>query len=206
MALALRLLRLVVEMAHQLASKWHALFWRGAIAIAFAVTAFAWPIITLTGLVLLFGLFALVDGALALSIAVREEPHSRWSWALLLEGITGIIAGALALFVPGVALGLLVGLVAIWAFATGALEIVAATALHRDGSTTSALVAGGAASILVAIVIVGWPSIGATAIAWVLGAYAMVFGVVLVALAVRLRRLRDTRSHGGPMAFGGGAP
>lgn len=191
-------------MAHLLAPKWNALFWRGAIAIAFAIVAFAWPIVTLTGLVVLFGLFALIDGALALSISVREEPRARWSWALLLEGITGILAGVLALFVPGVALGLLVGLVALWAFATGALEIAAATALHRDGSTTSALVAGGAASILVAVVLVAWPRIGATAIAWLLGAYAMVFGIVLVGLAVRLRRTRNP--HGGPMAFGGGAP
>lgn len=180
------------------------MFWRGAIAIAFAIVAFAWPIVTLTGLVVLFGLFALIDGALALSISVRDEPRSRWSWALLLEGITGILAGALALFAPGIALGVIVGLVALWAFATGALEIAAATALHRDGSTTSALVGGGAASILVGVVLVAWPRLGATAIAWLLGAYAMVFGIVLVGLAVRLRRMRHP--HDGPMAFGGGAP
>lgn len=202
--LAPSLLLKMGAMAHRLASQWHALFWRGAIAIAFAVTAFAWPIVTLTGLVLLFGFFAVVDGALALSIAVREEPRSRWSWALLLEGVVGIVAGALSLFVPGVALSVLIALVAVWAFATGALEIAAATALHRDGSTTSALVVGGAASILVAVIIVAWPSVGAAAIAWVLGGYAMVFGIVLVALAVRLRHLRDPRS--GPMALGGGAP
>lgn len=190
-------------MSHQLASRWNAVFWRGAIAIAFALTAFAWPIVTLTGLVLLFGLFALVDGALALSIAVRDEPRTGWSWALLLEGGAGIVAGALALFVPGVALKVLIGLVAVWAVATGVLEILAARALHRDGSTTTALVAGGVASLAVAVVIVAWPQIGATAIAWVLGGYALVFGIVLVALAIRLRRLRHP--HDGPMAFGGGA-
>lgn len=193
-------------MAHLLASKWNAVFWRGAIAIAFAIVAFAWPIVTLTGLVGLFGFFALIDGALALSISLREAPRSRWSWALLLEGLTGIAAGALALFVPGVAVGVLIGLVALWALATGILEIVAAAALHRDGSTTTALVTGGGASIVAAVVIVSWPAIGATAIAWVLGAYAMIFGIVLVSLAVRLRRLSEPRSpRRGPMVFGGGA-
>ncbi len=185
------------------------MFWRGAIAIAFAIVAFAWPIVTLTGLVVLFGFFALVDGALALSISIREEvsrPRPAFSWALLLEGLTGIAAGSLALFVPGVAIGVLIGLVALWALATGILEIVAAAALHRDGSTTTALVGGGAASILSAVVIVAWPAIGAAAVAWVLGAYAMIFGVVLVALAVRLRRLSDPRPHRrGPMVFGGGS-
>ena len=101
-------------MAHLLAPKWNAVFWRGAIAIAFGLVAFAWPIVTLTGLVLLFGFFALIDGALALAISMRslhEVPKPRWSWALLLEGLTGIAAGALAVFVPGVALSVLIALV-----------------------------------------------------------------------------------------------
>lgn len=175
-------------MAHRLAHSWHAVFWRGAIAIAFAITAFAWPMLTLTGLLVLFGTFALIDGALSFVMAMRESPRTRWSTALLAEGLIGAIAGAIALFVPGVAMALIVALIATWAVTTGLLEIVAATTLRRDSGSMFALIVGGAASILAGLLIVARPAIAAVAIAWILGAYALVFGALLLGIALKMRR------------------
>jgi uncharacterized membrane protein HdeD (DUF308 family) len=175
-------------MAHRLAHSWHAVFWRGAIAMAFALTAFAWPMVTVTGLIVLFGAFAMVDGALSFLVAMRESPRTRWSAALLAEGLIGTLAGGFALFVPGVALTLLVAIIATWAVTTGVLEIVAATTLGRDNSSMFALVAGGAASILLGLILAAKPAIAAVAIAWLLGAYALVFGALLLGIALRMRR------------------
>jgi uncharacterized membrane protein HdeD (DUF308 family) len=175
-------------MAHRLAHSFHAVFWRGAIAIAFAVAAFAWPMLTLTGLLVLFGLFAMVDGALSFVIAMRESPRTRWSTALLVEGLVGVVAGAIALFIPGVALGILVALIATWAVTTGVLEIVAATTIGRDHTSMTALLVGGAASIVAGFLLVTKPAIAAVAIAWILGAYALVFGAILLGIALRIRR------------------
>lgn len=175
-------------MAHRLAHSWHAVFWRGAIAIAFAIAAFAWPMLTLTGLLALFGVFALIDGALSFVIAMREKPPTRWSTALLAEGLIGVFAGAIALFIPGVALTIVVALIATWAVTTGVLEIAAATMLGRDNASMTALIIGGAASIVTGFVLVMKPAIAAIAIAWILGAYALVFGALLLGIAIRLRR------------------
>lgn len=176
------------RMAHRLAHSWHAVFWRGAIAIAFAVAAFAWPMLTLTGLLVLFGAFAMIDGALSFAIAMRESPRTRWSTALLAEGLIGVLAGGIALFVPGVAVTLLIALIATWAVTTGVLEIVAATTLGRDNPSMFALMIGGAASILAGLVLVAKPAIAAIAIAWILGAYALLFGALLLGIALRMRR------------------
>ncbi len=182
-------------MAHRLAHSWHALFWRGAIAVAFAVTTFAWPMVTLTGLVVLFGAFAMIDGALSSLIAMRESPRSRWATALLAEGLIGTLAGAVALFVPGVALTLLAAIIAAWAITTGVLEIVAATTFGREVGSMAALVFGGIASIVLGLVLAAKPAIAATAIAWLLGAYALVFGALLLGIALRVRRPLTTQQR-----------
>jgi uncharacterized membrane protein HdeD (DUF308 family) len=163
-------------------------FWRGAIALAFAMTTIAWPLLTVTGLVVLFGAFAMMDGALSLLLAMRDSRRTRWSTALLAEGLIGTIAGAVALLVPGAALPLLVAVIATWAVTTGVLEIVAATTLGRDSGP---LIAGGVASIAMGVVLVAKPAIAAIAIAWMLGAYALVFGLLLLGMALRMRRPLD---------------
>ncbi|MBI2391721.1 MAG: DUF308 domain-containing protein [Deltaproteobacteria bacterium] len=182
-------------MAHRLAPHAHAVFWRGALAITFAVAVFAWPLFGPTVLVLIFGVFAMIDGAMAFSMAMREAPRTRWSIALMLEGVTGVVIGAFGSLLPAVAGGWLVGLIAAWALLTGALEILAASAIGSDRATTVALLAGGAASILLGGTVIAWPALGTSALAQLLGGYAVAFGAVLVALSIRLRRSARPRGH-----------
>jgi uncharacterized membrane protein HdeD (DUF308 family) len=82
-------------------------------------------------------------------------------------------------------------LIAAWAFATGVLEIAAAIRLQKviEGEWLLALV--GVASIVFAALILIFPGEGAVAIVWAIGAYAVVFGILLIALGFRLRSLRD---------------
>jgi uncharacterized membrane protein HdeD (DUF308 family) len=137
----------------------------------------------------LFGAYAFVDGVLAIISAVRAaRGHKRWG-AFLFEGIAGILASLCAFFVPGLTLAFLIFLIAGWAIITGVLEIAAAIRLRRHISGEWLLIVAGAISILFGIALYVAPIAGAIVIVWWLGAYALIFGILLLVLAFRLRSL-----------------
>ena len=170
-------------------SSWWALVLRGLAAIAFGVLAFAWPQITLTALVFLWGAYALVDGAFAIAAGVKSHGENKRWWVLLLEGILGVAAGLVAFLVPGItALALLI-LIAAWAMVTGAFEIAAAIQLRKHIKGEWLLALAGVASVLFALALLFNPAVGALALVWLIGAYSIVFGVLLIVLGVRLHSL-----------------
>jgi uncharacterized membrane protein HdeD (DUF308 family) len=107
--------------------------------------------------------------------------------AMLLEGIVGMLAGVAAFGWPGLTALALLYIIAFWAILTGVLEIVAAVRLRRVIPNEWGLILGGALSVLFGVVLVVAPNTGALAVVWTIGAYAVVFGITLLVLAVRLR-------------------
>jgi uncharacterized membrane protein HdeD (DUF308 family) len=174
-----------------LARSWWALLVRGAAAILFGVLAFVWPGLTVLALVFLFAAFAAVDGIFALVAAWRAAEGRRQWWPLALEGVAGIGVAVITAVWPDATAFALLFLIAAWAFATGVLEVAAAIRLRKviEGEWLLALV--GVASIVFAALILIFPGEGAVAIVWAIGAYAVVFGILLIALGLRLRSLRD---------------
>jgi uncharacterized membrane protein HdeD (DUF308 family) len=166
---------------------WWAFALRGAAAVIFGILAFAWPGVTLAVLVLFWGAYALVDGILALVSAFRTGHDHRW--ALLIEGIVGIGAGVVTFAYPGLTALVLVYIIAFWALITGLLEIVAAFRLRKVIDNEWWLGLSGALSLVFGVVLVAAPGAGALALVWVIGAYAVLFGIVLLALAFRLRSM-----------------
>jgi uncharacterized membrane protein HdeD (DUF308 family) len=148
-----------------------------------------WPGPTLVVLITLFGAYALVDGIFAVvaGIASRGE-NQRW-WAMLLEGIAGIILGVLTFLNPGTTALVLVYFIAGWALITGVLEIVAAIQLRSVLTGEWVLILGGIASIIFGLFLVLAPGAGALGLTLVIGAYAGAFGILLIILAFRLRNL-----------------
>ncbi len=174
---------------------WWALALRGVVAILFAIFTFVLPGLTLAALVLLFGIYALIDGIFALISAVRAaHGHGRWG-AFLLEGIVGVLAGLVTLAVPAITLAFLIYLVAAWAVITGVLEIAAAIRLRRHVPGEWLLILTGIVSIVFGAIVIAAPMVGAIAIAFWLGVYALIFGVLLLTLAFRLKSL-----HGSTLA------
>jgi len=170
-------------------SSWWALVLRGLAAIAFGVLAFVWPHITLTALVFLWGAYVLVDGLFAIVAGVKSyEENKRW-WVLLLEGLLSVAAGVLAFVIPGITALVLLLLIAAWAIVTGAFEIGAAIQLRKYITGEWLLALAGVASVLFGFALLFNPNAGAIAVVWLIGAYALLFGVLLLALGFRLRSL-----------------
>jgi len=170
-------------------SSWWALVLRGIGAILFGVLAFIWPHITLTALVFLFGAYALVDGVFAIIAGVKSHGEFKRWWVLLIEGVFSVIAGVLAFMLPGITALILLILIAAWSIVTGVFEIAAAIQMRKYITGEWMLVLAGVASLLFGIALLVNPGVGALAVVWLIGAYTIVFGVLLFALGIRLRGL-----------------
>ena len=174
-------------MFKQITDNWWLLALRGALAVLFGVLAFVWPGVTLTTLVLLFGFYAVFDGVLALYHAVAGGTQSRWVFAL--EGLVGVLAGIGTLVYPQITALVLLYFIAAWAVLTGAFELAAAIQLRKVIDSGWLLALGGVASIVFGVLLVAQPAAGLLTVVWLIGAYAVVFGALLIGLAFRVRAL-----------------
>jgi uncharacterized membrane protein HdeD (DUF308 family) len=171
-------------MLHTLTANWWALAVRGLVAVLFGLLTLFLPGITLVTLVLLFGAYALVDGVFNGVAFFRVTSHQ---WALLVEGVVGITAGVLTFAWPAITAFALLYLIAFWAILTGIFEIVAGIRLRKAIANEWLLILMGFLSLLFGLLILFAPGTGALAIVLWIGAYALVFGIFLLALAFRLR-------------------
>ncbi|MFI9450276.1 HdeD family acid-resistance protein [Amycolatopsis sp. NPDC052450] len=161
---------------------------RGGFAILFGILALIWPGATVLALAIIYGIYAIIDGVGGLMQAFRPgDAAHRAAYGVL--GALGIIAGVLVLIWPGITVLVLALLVGFWAIFTGIVEIVAAIRLRKQIEGEAFLIAAGALSLIAGIVIVFNPIAGAYGIALLVGIYALLYGVMLLVLAFRLRKL-----------------
>lgn len=180
------------EMSACLARNWWAVLLRGVLAIVLGALTLLLPAVSLASLVLLFAIYMLADGVLGIVAAVRAaRRHERWGW-LVVEGLLDIAAGIAALAWPGLTIIVFVSLIAAWAIVTGGALVLAALRLtKRHGRWLMGL--GGVLSIAWGALLIFAPIGGALILTLWIGAYALVFGVTLVVLALRLRSQRRAR-------------
>jgi uncharacterized membrane protein HdeD (DUF308 family) len=191
----------MVPMERVLGVHWWSLALRGVAAILLGILAFVVPGLTLGSLVLLFGIYALVDGVLEVAGAVRGMVHRKPWGALLIEGLVSIGVGIIAFVWPSTTVLALLWLIAIWSIVTGVFEVSAAIRLRKQIDGEWLLAITGIVSILFGVLLIAAPGPGALALVWWLGAYVLVFGVLLIVLAFRVRAW----THGidrGPYHFG----
>ena len=173
----------------QLFRNWWHFAVRGVLAIVFGILALVWPDTTKLALVLLFGAFALVDGIVATAAGIAMAQHFKRWWALLLEGLTGIMIGVMTFSWPNVTGLVLLYFIAAWAVVTGIFEIVAAIEFRNLVSREWGMIISGILSVLLGALLFVFPSAGALSIVWLIGIYAVVFGIMELIIAFRLRGL-----------------
>ena len=169
------------------ADRWWTFVVRGIAAILFGLLTFLWPGITLTALVLLFGAYALIDGVLSIvAVVTRDRGAGRW-WALIIQGVLGIMAAVTTLVFPGLAALALLYVIAAWALVTGGFAVAAAIRLRKDLKNEWLLALGGVLSMVFGILLMMFPGAGALALVLWIGAYMFVAGCLLVVLGLKLR-------------------
>jgi uncharacterized membrane protein HdeD (DUF308 family) len=171
------------------ARHWWMVALRGVIAMLFGIAALIWPRIALAALVLLFGAFALMDGLIAAAVAILSRHDFEGWWMWLLEGSVGLAIGMATFIWPGLTARVLLYLVAAWAIVTGVLEIMAAIGLREIIERVWLLGLDGILSVILGVLLLIRPVAGALAVTWLIGLYAILVGVLLIALALELRSM-----------------
>jgi uncharacterized membrane protein HdeD (DUF308 family) len=173
----------------ELTENWWLLLLRGIAAIAFGLLAFSWPGLTLLTLVLMWGIYAIADGILALWAAIAGrggEMAPRW-W-LAVVGIAGILAGALAFVWPGMTALVLLMFIASWAIVIGVLQIWGAIRLRKEIEGEWLLGLSGVLSVAFGVIMFAQPGAGALAVVWLIGWFAILAGCVYIGLAFQLKK------------------
>jgi uncharacterized membrane protein HdeD (DUF308 family) len=173
----------------QLSRDWWHFAVRGVLAIVFGLLALIWPESTKIALVLLFGAFALMDGIFTVATGIASRKFFQQWWALLLEGLTGIVIAAIAFIWPDVTALALVYFIGAWAILTGIFEIMAAIELRNVIMGESVMILHGLLSIVFGVLLFVFPSAGAVGIVWAIGFYAIFAGTMEIVFAFRLRGL-----------------
>ena len=175
----------------ELAENWWLLLLRGIAAIAFGILAFVWPGLTLLALTLMWGIYAIADGILALWAAIASkggEMAPRW-W-LAIVGIAGVIAGLLTFVWPGMTALILLIFIASWAIVIGVFQIWGAIRLRKEIEGEWLLGLSGVLWVAFGVIMFAQPGAGALALIWWIGSFAILAGFVYIALAFQLKKYK----------------
>jgi uncharacterized membrane protein HdeD (DUF308 family) len=176
---------------HALARNWWVFLLRGLSALALGVLAFVWPGLTFVTLVLVFGLYALADGVLAIIGAITGHTQLP-RWWLLIVGIAGLAAGAITLIEPGLAAAALLIVIGAWAIASGAMQIIGAIQLRKEIENEWLLILGGVCSVIFGAIVLLRPLLGGLALIYTIGFFATIYGILLIAFSLRLKHHTHT--------------
>jgi uncharacterized membrane protein HdeD (DUF308 family) len=183
-------------MQELLSRSWWMLAIRGVIALLFGILALLWPGLTLLWLVALFAAYALLVGVVSVIGAVKNRQSDEEWWLILLLGLVSIGAGVVAILHPNLTALVLVLVMGANALITGVLDIIVAIRLRRAIRGEWLLILAGIASIVFGVLVFLFPSAGALALVWLIGVYAIAIGILLLALAFRVRSWAQTLEAG----------
>ena len=166
---------------------WWLFLIRGIVAVLLGAMALLWPVAAFTVFVIWLGAYMLVDGVFSLIAAISERKSTKhWGW-LLVTGIFGILVGILTFINPFATATALVFLIACWALIIGISEIAMAISLRRQIRGEGWYILAGILTFLFGLMVMVYPATGALTLAMIFGIYALIIGIMLISLALRLR-------------------
>jgi uncharacterized membrane protein HdeD (DUF308 family) len=172
-----------------LSGRWWVLLLSGICAVVAGIVSIMIPGIALSTLVMLFSLFAFVDGVGSLILGIRGEADGTYWWTMILLGIIAIVASIGAMAYPGLTLLVLLSFVAVSAIARGVFQIVASIKLCKMINDEWLLGLSGVLSIVFGGLLLARPKVGLAVMAMLLGFYMVAIGVMQIALSLRLRKM-----------------
>ena len=172
------------------ARNWWVYVIRGCLALIFGLYAWFMPGAAMRTLLAVFGIFILIEAAIAIVGSIAGRRYSEVWWIVLLEGIFGLFLGVLTLARPGLVAAMIVMLIAFWAIWGGLFRIVAAVRLRREMDNEWLLIFGGVVSILFGLLLFRHIGVGILAISWVIGFFACMLGVFLITFGVKVRKFQ----------------
>ena len=182
-------------MLHLLAKNWWVFVIRGILAILFGIGAFVVPGVTLAALVIMYGAYVLADGIIAAVAAFgSRRAGDGFPWSVFIVGVAGILAGLVTFIYPGLTALVLLYLIGAWHIVRGAFEIVTAIRLRQEIQGEGWLILGGIASVVFGLFLYARPGAGAVALLWLIGAFAIAFGIIEILLAFKLKKFAPLRA------------
>jgi uncharacterized membrane protein HdeD (DUF308 family) len=165
---------------------------RGVLAILFGIIAMVSPITTAIVLAIVIGVFAIVDGIVDLIDAIRHRGTSGVGLRVFL-GIVSLLFGIIILVWPDKTLAFMVILIAIWSIVIGVLQIIANIGIRKEapGAWIWGVISG-ALGVIFGILVLIWPGIGLVTLIWLMGIWAIVFGIALIVLGLQVRKAAKT--------------
>ncbi|MBZ0202950.1 MAG: HdeD family acid-resistance protein [Ignavibacteria bacterium] len=174
---------------------WKWMVVRGIVSTIFGIIVVIYPFTAAAALALFFGAYIFFDGVFAIVSLFTSRTARAHFWSYLIEGIAGIAIGILAFFLPEITLYGLAILVSVWAFSTGILEIISAIKLRKVIDGEFWMIVSGILSIVFAILIFLWPASGIVVMIYLIGIYALLFGIMMVFMGFSIRNLQPKTSN-----------
>jgi uncharacterized membrane protein HdeD (DUF308 family) len=164
-----------METNESIGKNWWKLLLRGIFAVLFGVLAFALPGVALGMLTLLFGLYVLADGIVEIGYAFSSR-----DWWMLIPGFLGMAVGVYSLAYPEITALSLPLIIGGWAIVRGVIDIVTAIWRRKQITGEWLMILGGVLSIILGLAIAVFPIAGVVAMAWMIGAFFIVFGAIMI--------------------------
>jgi len=169
---------------------------RGVVLLILGLFMLVQPLGTVKALVWVFGVFAIIDGLIAIAqwLGNRKEPGAGW-W--LVSGLVGIAFGIIAVVWTGPTAQVIFYLIALWVLVLGVLGIIAAVVLYRSRDIGWYWVLTfGLVSFLFGLLLIMNPQTSVSVIVVLLGLFAFVGGVVLVVSGFATKQLAESLDKG----------
>jgi uncharacterized membrane protein HdeD (DUF308 family) len=180
------------DLAGSLARNWWLILLRGLLAVAFGALLFSRPSYSVALLITFFGAYSLVDGVFSVFSAITQRKQREHWLLMLVGGLSGIAIGLITFYSPGITAMVLLFYIAIWSIMTGVSQIIMAVKLRAEIKGEFWLGLAGLVSVLFGVFLIYNPGAGILSVVWVLAAYAVLFGLLMIALALRVKGLAKT--------------
>jgi uncharacterized membrane protein HdeD (DUF308 family) len=177
------------DMLARLGRHWGWVFAYGALTWLAGIAVLTWPSETLLVLAVLFGVQLIVSGIFRFVAALATEDLTGGTRVLLaLLGVLSVIIGLWAVRHVLLTLLALIVFLGIFWVVNGVIDIFSAIA-HRDMPARGWTSLMGVLSVLAGIIVLAYPGLSLYGLAVVLGIWLLIYGIMQVIAAFRLRSL-----------------